>query len=675
MAPYYNVLDPRVQQAMIAVAKELIDRYSGHPSFGGLALRLSADGYAQLPGPEWGMDDATIARFEQDAKIEVPGEGPKRFAERAAFLAQDAHRRAWLEWRAAQLSKFHLRLQEEIAAVRPDAKLYLAGAGMMGGPEMEAELRPSLPRRATLADTLLRVGIDAKNYQNNPRLMLLKPEQFAATSELNANAVELEMAEMPDVDRYFQGLTSAGSLFFHPPREMRIDSFDKQSPFKQSYTWLVAQPSASEKHNRRRFVHGLASLDVQTIFDGGWLLPMGQEDSIRELIAAFRALPAVKFQQIADRQNSSQPVIFRTGVHAGRTYLYAVNDSPFRVTGKLHVSASANCKLEELTGLRKINALKPDGNDGLLWEVPLEPYDLVVVQLSDASAQFARPQTIWPREIESALAMEIRKLGARAAALRNPPPLPALGNADFESSLMNSSAIPYWSATTREDVSIQLDNAQAHGGKQSVKMKSEGAIACLVSQSFTAPATGRFSMAVWLRVENPDRQPPFRLAVEGKLNGRDYYRFAQVGRPLEGGGPTAALGSEWEQFIFQVDDLPLTGLSPIRVRFDLMGEGEVWVDDVQMYGLAFSKMEIVELSKLIALADVKLQYAQLGDCVRILEGYWPRFLNENVPLTPSILAKQPTNKTPTTEKPPTEPTERTGLMDRMKNMIPDSVRF
>ncbi len=66
LAPYYNVLDPRVQEAMLDVVRELVARYAQHPSFAGLAMQLSADGYAQLPGPDWGMDDATIARFERD---------------------------------------------------------------------------------------------------------------------------------------------------------------------------------------------------------------------------------------------------------------------------------------------------------------------------------------------------------------------------------------------------------------------------------------------------------------------------------------------------------------------------------------------------------------------------------------------------------------------------------
>ena len=189
LAPYYNVLHPRVQQAMLGVLRELAARYAQHPSFAGLAVRLSADGYAQLPGPDWGLDDATIAQFERDTKLRVPGNGPQRFAERAAFLAQEPHRRAWLEWRAAQLAKFYRRAYEELAAIRPGSRLYLAGAGMIGGPELEAELRPTLPRRTTIAAALLRVGIDARHYHDDQqRIVLLAARTHRCRKPISAPA-------------------------------------------------------------------------------------------------------------------------------------------------------------------------------------------------------------------------------------------------------------------------------------------------------------------------------------------------------------------------------------------------------------------------------------------------------------------------------------------------------
>ena len=38
LAPYYNTLDPRVQDAMLAVVRELVSRYAAHPAFAGPGL-------------------------------------------------------------------------------------------------------------------------------------------------------------------------------------------------------------------------------------------------------------------------------------------------------------------------------------------------------------------------------------------------------------------------------------------------------------------------------------------------------------------------------------------------------------------------------------------------------------------------------------------------------------
>ena len=203
-------------------------------------------------------------------------------------------------------------------------------------------------------------------------------------------------------------------------------------------------------------------------------------------------------------------------------------------------------------------------------------------------------------------------------------------------------------------------------------MRSAGPVASLLSRPFAPPSTGRLAISVWLRVADAARQPPLRLALEGKLNGQVFYRCAQVG--FGGSGSQAEpIYPEWSRYVSQVDDLPLEGLTSLRVRFDLMGPGEVWIDDVQLYHLLFSRAEMVELSKLISLADVKLQSRQIGDCLHLLEGYWPQFLEENValPSAPPAAETAASKPKPAEEKPP----ERTGWFGRMKDLLPKAVRF
>ena len=160
------------------------------------------------------------------------------------------------------------------------------------------------------------------------------------------------------------------------------------------------------------------------------------------------------------------------------------------------------------------------------------------------------------------------------------------------------------------------------------------------------------------------------MAIEGKLRGRDYYRYAPVGLEKAPGQPPTPIAAQWSQYVVRFGDLPLEGLTSLRARFDLMGAGEVWIDDVQLFSLAFNRSELVELQKLIALADVKLKNGQVGDCLRLLEGYWPQFLEENVP-APAAVDAVTAKPRPAEERQP----ERSGFLNRMKDMLPESLRF
>ena len=81
----------------------------------------------------------------------------------------------------------------------------------------------------------------------------------------------------------------------------------------------------------------------------------------------------------------------------------------------------------------------------------------------------------------------------------------------------------------------------------------------------------------------------------------------------------------------QVDDLPLDGVGNLCVRIDLVGAGEVLLDDVQLFDLNFTEQERRQFDKQLALADFQLQQGLLGLCYQDLHGYWPRYLLELVP--------------------------------------------
>ena len=741
LAPYYNTLDPRVQEAMLSAVRELVRRYAGHTSFRGLALRLSAFGYAQLPGPDWGLDDATIARFEHDTGVQVPGSGenppptsgrgttlravpggegsgqigataphpgplPKgegdRFAARAAFLASHEQRGRWLEWRAAECHKFYHRIQETLAAARPEMPLYLAGAEMLAGPEIEAELRPTLPRRSSLATAFLHAGIDLRLFRDDTQVVLLRPQRVLPAAQLTAQAMDLELAQMSEAASFFRGLPQAGSLFFHPPQEVRVPSFDQKAAIKSSSALLLMQAVPSGMQNRQRFAESLAGHDAQIMIDGGWMLPLGQEEATHRFAAAFRQLPRDHFSD-AEENHAGQPVLFRRASVDGKTYAYALNTTPFAASARVRLIASANCTIDDLGGSGRAGRLKSDG-DGLSWVVELEPYDLAAVAFSEPDVKLLQPQASLPGHVAESIAQRIRQLGARAVALRNPPLMKVLENPGFQSKPSEADPVPGWTVSKRPRVSITTDTTQGHvadlvegrgvdpaeglKGAQSARIFSDGPIACLVSQPFVAPGTGRITISVWLRTGDASRQPNLRLAVEGKPTttmgtwcpGRDYYRYAVIGQPPGPSQEGKPIATTWGQYIVQFDDLPLDGLSQMRVRLDLMGGGEVWADDVQLFDLAFNESELRALYKLLTLADLNLQNGQIGDCMKLLNGYWPRFLMQNVPLpqaAPALAARPAADPVPgspaSSDNKPAE-TQPSGWTDRVKEFLPDWLR-
>ncbi len=667
MAPYYNVLHPRVQEAMLEAIREVVARYARHPSFAGLGIQLSAHGYAQLPGPEWGLDDVTIARFEQEMKVRVPGQGPGRFAERARFLAEEMPRQ-WLDWRAGQLNRFYRRIRAELNAARPGARLYLAGADMLSGKELQRELQPALPREMAITEAMLRVGVDVRDYEQDQGIVLLRPERIAPQWSLARQAVSLEIRQMLQIEQKhdtklpFEGLGMPGSLFFHEPQGARVPSFDKQSPFQPTYTWLATHVVPSSWQNRRRFVRSLAALDSQVMFDGGWQLPFGQEDSIREVVAAYRRLPAVRFDRLADQygSDSAQPLVIRYATHAGATYLYVVNDAPFRVDARIDVDCPAGCQIEELSGLREILPLRSDAG-GTYWTVNLEPYDLVAVRFPAPQVTFSRPKVYWPPQVDTQLHARIDDLKVRAATLAQPQPplLEVLGNPGFEAPPTADAPIPGWTTSSVAGSAVELDASDRREGLRSVHMVSQGGPVSLVSEPFEPPTTGRLTMAVWLRASETGPRPILRYVLEGELQG------SPQGAPFVR-WQTRQIAGRWEPFVVEANDLPLEGLSSLRVRFELTGPGEVWLDDVQLCALVFQQAEKNALLKLIAPADLKLERRRVRDCLQLLEGYWPRFLLDNVPASQDPLVRRPE---PIARR-PDEPEASPGFFDRVKSLVP-----
>jgi hypothetical protein len=673
LAPYYNLLNPDVQRAMLVIARELAERYATHSSFGGLALQLSGSGYAQLLGPEWGLDDETVAHFTRDTGIAVPGEGPQRFAQRARVLL-GKQRSAWLRWRAGQLATFYDRLQREVAAVHSGATLYLSLAEIFDHPDLRSQLRPALPRRPKVVSALLDLGIQPELLRDRPSIVLLRPQLIVSPRPLAIRGVDMEINSAVQLDRQLAKSTLPGSLLFHRPERCALPSFDSQSPFgkENTHTLMVSQLSPSDSDNRRRFAHSLAMLDSRTLFDGGYLLPLGQEDSLRAWIDVYRQLPADDYKATTTYQ---QPVILRTLSRDKETWIYLVNDSPWKATVALSLSAAPDCQITQLGSATAGPSPLASRPDGAVWNVTMEPYDLVAAKFSKPDVKIRTARVAVSDAVKVELDRQINDLTARTRSLSQQPPDQLLENPDFELPAADT-AIPGWEVLGAGEgagagAGAELDSTVRHRGTHSVRLDATQGTLSLRSRPFDVPRSGRLALRVWARAQQPQQQLVLRMAVEDPSGGRIYYRFGTAGGNQ---ADARALATQWNEYMVPFNDLPTDLIDQARVRFDLVGAGTVWIDDVRLERLHFDDFEQRDLIKIIVGASERLNNDQFSDCLRLLNGYWPRFLTENVAIVERPVAQRP-KKPPRVTQQTKQPTKSPSVAERLRGFVPGFLRF
>lgn len=659
--PRYNPLDPRVQREMTRVVEELTQRYGHHPSLAGVGVQLSADGYTQLPGLDWGLDAETIAQFIRETRL---GLSPHFRTADLASLIVDRHRETWLAWRKESLSRFYRELTRVAAPETSARRLYLIAAHAWQRDDLHPRLQAHLGSRMPFETILDEAGLGLPQLVKEPRMEFLRPYVETPLHGPAAHAAATALNDDEALDRLIGDATSPGSLIFHPPQLRRLESLERQSPFQPAFVRLIAESTAGGTAARRRIVRQLATLDASTTFCGGWTLPLGEQDDVRRLAQVIRALPAERFTTI---EGGPSHIVARRFDRENKTYFYAVNDSPWPTTVKFNVMGGGEVKWLSFRPDTAKSELKYDNNTCYL-QATLEPFDVIggTFAWTGVTIELACLNATLPDGTAERLNAQVRQLWARNAALQRAAPVKELTNADFETATAPDTPAGWASDDPQH---VRYDTTEPHGGKQCAALVTTEGNAWLHSAPFTPPPSGRMSISTWLR-SAPNDRPTIRIALEGRIDGRPYFRYASVG--TSGDGPE--LNETWRQFVFPLHDLPAEGLSDLRVRFELIGAGEVYIDDVRLTELEFTPTERLELSKIISLAEYRLQRNEYGACARLLEGYWPRFLSAYVPPVegdakdgaPVVAARRAV-------QPPAK-TESGDLRDRLKKWVPEFLR-
>lgn len=459
--PYYNILHPEVEKAVVSIVQELIDKCAPHNSFEGLGLDVGASGWLALPDDVYyGMDDETIARFVRESNLEnvligrtgrsvqelLLPKGAQRYSKRAEFI-RDVCLDEWINWRVDALYNFYRKIREAVSSARPDVRLYLIATNAVDGPFCQATLYPSLTSPSRLRDALRLTGLDPVRYADpsrrntpsdvvqsrvavkdfsrlsyDPKIVLLRPEIIAETASFEESAIQEELASPDAISLFGEGQIFPGSIFTHRSKRERLYDFDLMSPFPATAVELNALAIPANYENRRRFARTLAVSDCLCFFDGGDTVPFGQETALGDWVYAFRNLPAATFRTWTPKREktgkisesslegingssapidvggkTTQPIVARFYRNEKEAWFYFLNAAPFHVNVKATFTRNNKASFEIFSSASREAPLAVSGS--LVWNYTATPYDLAVIRIDDPRATLEMVEAACPSEI------------------------------------------------------------------------------------------------------------------------------------------------------------------------------------------------------------------------------------------------------------------------------------
>ena len=620
---HYNILDPRVQAAVLDVVAELVERLRGSGVVDGIALELSAKGWLHLPGVAWGLDDTTFMRFVQETgqgKTVLQDSGPNRFVTRAAAVEGEL-RSAWLAWRAEQIAILHQGVARIVAA-EGDWNYYIMPTTLMFTGSVAERLRPVVAGQPHDQAVLYELGLDPASLTRPKNAVFVAPRLHTATEDDIDAATIATVNQSASMSAWERRASRRGLVLLEQPKQVDISAIIQHGPFDASEFLAPSVMHAVSGGPKRQesLLLGLATADAEVVFDQSlrWAELTVSDTAIRQ---AFLSFP-VRDQQSVEGVPPDFPVRFAQGNDAA--WLLVGNSSRMaaRVDVSLNTAATGVDVITEQT-LSTVNNQ---------FEIEVMPWSLRVIRL-DRSEEDTRPlagAVHFEEDAVRSIEESVADLRQRQAVLETPPQISVLDNPGFDLPGLGN-GVTGWEII--EAAGGQLELIEAPSPKagdseknQAVRMTSVGSLATVRSNPFQPPETGRLSVAVWLRLPPSVPQPPLRIAVEGVDSGEQYYRFAPVGAAA-GGRP---LQEGWNRFVLQVTDLPSDPNESLRLRFDMLGPGVVEIDELEVYDLVFNQEQQNELHGVLNEMESELADGSTARVLSRLEGYWPRFLQAAV---------------------------------------------
>ena len=636
-------LDPTFQATILRQMRQLATRYAAHPSFGGVALDLSATGGFRFHGPQDGLESSTRSQFALATGVtsteSLTGTEPE-----------------WLTWRAEQLALFYGQLADILRQSRPEARLWLVGYD----PEASPDCR-----------TPLDAGLAAERFTQDARYFSAIPSISESTITTTSTTSEIGTSETGTIETGMAiGSAAVG-------RYTMVPSPFPESPDPEPLALrLVGDPSVQNlaKHWANRDVRIFCDAPFQSVFRyevasssseatshtkssdktvGTQILPE-QGDPMRRLRMIFRDFPTLSAPRFVSRSPSEgQPVVLRGCCDGRSTWIAAINTAPFTVRAQIRLVASESVAVES-----PLNTIVPSlrfSQGRQIWEITLPGNTAETLRLASPDVLIEDYTVVWSETTDAEFQRQLRQLSVRIHELARPSETISLTNPRFLTS-QRSPQLPGWrylpAQTDRGTSSLHC----VHGpqGEQWLRLTGEETPQTLVSEPFAIPQSGRLMIGLRLRAirtaTDPSAIPQIRLGIEasqsrplenssllgnmdpmdsldhsGNTEVNDRGSADEAKRPFRS---TATFDArdyqyEWNWLVVQITDLPQSMESElpqsVQLRIDLTGPGSVEFDEVLLSGLVLTREEQASLFRQIVPAGALWSQRRVSDCLAILD--------------------------------------------------------
>lgn len=677
-------LDPARQHQVLDIVQQMLNRYHHHAALQGVAIELNPESPLLFRSLGDGLNSDTAARFLVDHSIDWPMTTLGNLSEASPtdienWILQN-HLQRWLLWRAKKLTEFFEQIQASLRIPgRPDGStnltLHLVVANLHRHPMVQDQVFPSLRRQPNWTEHWLQLGLNLEQFQNSPagpRLVLQQPSKH--NIDMTTNRREIVTTRSPE---FWQTLSAASNIEFISQAALNHSTVDALSDKPSDHVGqsllsfgVVSDVTGCEAN----WSEALRRQDVRNLLSQSGGLARTEQSREKEFATAFSRLSDQEFASLF--QDPSSPVVIRQSVGSDTSsQWYIVNAAPWPASCWIDASGLrgdqalvwnnlvTNEQLKPATLNPTDNRLQPAGfkrssEPTIRLTLELAPHSLTVLEgppiaISNVHVQESSGEVIDRlQELKASLFRRLRQATTSAA------PLDSIRNAGFEEALRQPSANSpgNWShGPLKEGQQIGQDLVTAHSGTSSLRVRNSEGIVWLRSNSIPPPTTGRLSVTAWIRTNPEQPLPSLRLAIDGQgSDERKYYRFAEI--PLD---QSALVGNEdqpngeWRPIAVHFDDIPETGLTSLRIGFDVLKSGEIWIDSIQCFDRWLDANDQIVLSNRLGLVAFSLDTKQNSwAALQSLDDYWLRFLVAYVP-DPNQLVEsasglsQPTSEAPT----------------------------